>query len=92
MPSRNILWRIVLISLLFYSVFSFLSVSLNLTETRQRAQSMAQQLEALRVEHSRLAAALEQGSDSRLQDMARQRLGLVLPGEKIFYFTEDRED
>ena len=53
---------------------------------------MAQQLEALQVEHSRLAAALEQGSDSRLQDMARQRLGLVLPGEKIFYFTEDRED
>ena len=30
-------------------------------------------------------------SDEQLQQLARQRLGLVLPGEKIFYFTTDRE-
>ena len=31
-------------------------------------------------------------SDEELAQLARQRLGLVLPGEKIFYFTTDRED
>ena len=30
-------------------------------------------------------------SPEDIEQLARQRLGLVRPGEKIFYFTTDRE-
>lgn len=92
MRSRNILWRIVLLSLLFYSVFSFVSVTVSLNKTRQTASDLQQRLAVLQAENAGLKAASEQRTDTELQDLARERLGLVLPGEKIFYFTEDRED
>ena len=31
-------------------------------------------------------------SDEELERLARERLALVLPGEKIFYFVTDREE
>ena len=39
-----------------------------------------------------LREKLEAGlSDEELERLARERLGLVKPGDKIFYFTTDRE-
>ena len=93
MRSRNILWRIVLLALLFYSGFSFVSVQLSLSETRQMTEMLGERYRLLKQENERLNEQLEQGvDDMQLQDLARERLGLVLPGEKIFYFTKDRED
>lgn len=92
MRNRNILWRIVLLSLLFYSVSAFLSVSDELRQKRQTADSLQTQLAELQMSNSRLRAVFEQGTDTQLEAMARERLGLVLPGEKLFYFIKDRED
>lgn len=93
MRSRNILWRIVLLALLFYSGFSFISVRMDLSRTQQTADSLQEQYVLLQAENERLNELLAQGvDDMRLQDLARERLGLVLPGEKVFYFTKDRED
>ena len=93
MRSRNILWRIVLLALLFYSGFSFLSVRLKLDKTLETAESLRERHVLLKADNERLTELLEQGvDDMQLQDLARERLGLVLPGEKVFYFTKDRED
>ena len=92
MRNRNILWRIVLLSLLFYSVFSFLSISSDLEEKRQTADRLQAEIGRQQLSNSRLRAVFEQGTDTQLEAMARERLGLVLPGEKLFYFIEDRED
>ena len=92
MQSRNILWRIVLLAVLAYSVFSLGSVRLSLDETYETASLLRERLSLLQEENARLRALAVQDSDEmRLQELARERLGLVLPGEKIFYFTEDRE-
>ena len=47
----------------------------------------------LEKENSSLQTSLEEGmSDEELERLARERLALVLPGEKIFYFVTDREE
>ena len=91
MRSRHILWRIVLISLLFYSAFSLFSEAEKLDRTAREADLMASELQALKAENIMLSNDLEQSSQTQLQQLARERLGLVLPGEKIFYFKH-RED
>ena len=92
MRGRHILWRIVLISLLFYSAFSLFSEADRLSKTVCKADQMALELQELRAESLRLSLALEQRTQSQLQQLARDRLGLVVPGEKIFYFYKHRED
>jgi len=88
MGNHNIIWRIVLLSLLCYSMLSFASVRRDVYRTEIIALELEQGLERLREESSELQLRLEQGyDDSQLQILARQRLGLVMPGEIIFYFN-----
>ena len=55
------------------------------------AESAAEQ-ESLEAENRRLTGLLEAGyDDGTMEAMARERLGLVMPGETVFYFTKDRE-
>ena len=86
MRSRTILWRIVLISLLFYSAFSLFSEADRLNKTGCEADFLAEELRLLSAENQALRDGLKQMTQTQLQQMARDRLGLVLPGEKIFYF------
>ena len=39
-----------------------------------------------------LPVCLVAGAVAAIPAVARERLGLVLPGETVFYFTKDRED
>ena len=53
---------------------------------------MRQQAEELRLLKADLEEKIAQGqSPEEMQQLARDRLGLVLPGEKLFYFSTDRE-
>ena len=53
---------------------------------------MRQQTEELRLLNGELEEKIAQGhSPEEMQQLARDRLGLVLPGEKLFYFSTDRE-
>lgn len=92
MNSHENLIRIVLLSLLFYAVLSFLSSGHKLKEAQNIETELAAEFEALEADRLQMRQRLESKmSDEELAQLARQRLGLVLPGEKIFYFTTDRE-
>ena len=92
MNSHENLIRIVLLSLLFYAVISFISSGHKLSEARIIETELTSALEALEAWKLQMRQRLESDmSDEELAQLARQRLGLVLPGEKIFYFTTDRE-
>jgi len=92
MNSHENLIRIVLLSLLFYSVISFISSSHKLSESQEIETGLVSELETLEACKLQMRQRLESDmSDEELAQLARQRLGLVLPGEKIFYFTTDRE-
>ena len=87
MGSRNTIWRIVVLALLCYSLVSFASVRSDLFRTRQLAAELERELEILSEEKQSLQVQLEQGrDDEQMRLLARQRLGLVMPGEIVFYF------
>ena len=75
MNTKDTLICIVLISLTLYACASVAAVG---GELRAAAA----------VQREKLEAGL---SDEELERLARERLGLVKPGDKIFYFTTDRE-
>mgnify|MGYP003297409597 CR=1 FL=1 len=93
MQGRNTLWRAVLLLLLVYALCSFASARRLLSQTVQEERRLSAELAGLEEENRRLRELLRRGPDEELlESLARERLGLVLPGEKIFYFDTDRED
>ncbi len=92
MNFHNRLTDFVLLFLLLYSVWSVCGTAYELRQARAMEQELCEKLSLMERENAALAQRLEDGiSDEELMQLARQRLGLVLPGEKIFYFTTDRE-
>ena len=87
MNLRETLTRIVLVVLLLYSLASLLSVGRELRQAELLRQQLLQQTESQQALQQDLEHKLDQGqSPEELQQLARERLGLVLPGEKLFYF------
>lgn len=87
MTLRETLTRIVLVALLLYSLASLLTVGRELKQAERLGQELRQQTESQQALKQELERRLAQEqSPEELQQMARERLGLVLPGEKLFYF------
>lgn len=93
MHNRDVILRIVVLALLLYSLASFASVRGDLRRTEQTAAFLRQELEQLEADRILLEEKLAAvRSEEEMRQLARQRLGMVTPGEKIFYFTTDREE
>lgn len=87
MKLRETLTRFVLVALLLYSLASLVAVGRELGREELLLQQLRQQMESQQALKQELEQKLDQGqSPEDLQQMARERLGLVLPGEKLFYF------
>ena len=87
MGSQNTIWRIVVLALLCYSLISFASVRSDLFKTERIAAELERELEFARAENQSLQLQLQYGrDDEQMRLLARQRLGLVMPGEIVFYF------
>lgn len=85
--------RIILVALLLYSMASLMAVGRELRQSELMLADMRQDREQLRAMNAELEDELTgEKSPEEMQQLARERLGLVLPGEKLFYFsTTDRE-
>ena len=93
MQNKETIVRIVLVALMAYALLHFAAARAELEQIRQLAGALAAERESLETENLRLTQLLEAGyDDGTIEAMARERLGLVMPGETIFYFTKDRED
>lgn len=93
MHNRNVILRIVIVALLCYTLSSFVAARERLHETELAAKILSQELAELQTENELLQARLSRLDDEdELRAMAWQRLGMVMPDEKVFYFTTDRED
>lgn len=93
MQTHSVLLRIVALSLLLYSLSLFGSSlrKLSLTETKLAAyQAEYEALSQVRDELEAKISALRRGEG--MDVLARERLGLVMPEEKIFYFTSESAD
>ena len=88
MQTHSVLLRIVALSLLLYSLWLFAS---SMDELRQREALVGEKtalLSALIEEKAEIEEnlrAVESGAG--MEALARERLGLVMPGERVFYFA-----
>ena len=96
MKHRDRILRAAVIALLLYSLVSLAREYRLLCRTQALCDTLAAENAALEAQRQELTAQLEQPPDEReMRRLAWERLGMVAPGEKIFYFTQenaDRED
>ena len=90
MQTHSVLLRIVAFALLVYSLTLFGTSLRKLSQTEAKLAACQTEYERLSEEERRLEegiSALRRGEG--FEALARERLGLVMPKEKIFYFTSD---
>lgn len=90
MQTHSVLLRIVALSLLLYSLVLFGSSMKKLALSEEKLSAFRSEYEKLSEEKQRLEegiSALRRGEG--LDALARERLGLVMPEERIFYFTTE---
>jgi cell division protein FtsB len=81
-----------LIGLLVGALFGDRGI-LQLQTQRERAEALAAEIEELRADNRRLAAEIEglKGDPRAIEQLAREQLGLVRPGETVFLIRDEGE-
>lgn len=80
--------KLVVLALLIYMATSLLNLQSQLRTARTQQETLAARVTAQTQENADLADAVENNDDpERMQEIARQKLGLVAPGEKVFVIT-----
>ena len=89
MREKNVVLRIVVLALLLYAMTGVLARQRELREAEERLLGLEQEQQELERRHRQLEAGLsEEGRQEELRRLARERLGMVMPGEIIFCFTD----
>ena len=89
MQNRSVILRIVVLALLLYALASLFSRRQELREAEDRVLLMEQELRELERRNRELEARLAgEGREEEVRRLARERLGMVMPGEIIFYFSD----
>ena len=86
---RAQLLRLVLTALLLYALAQFFAAQYRLAQTEALTAALETEREALLSEHEALERRLSEGESAEaLEERARRELGLVRPGEIVFYFDD----
>lgn len=82
----KLLSAVVIIALAVYSGITLISLKGQTEEASARRDELQTQVEQLTQENSELQYSIENSTDPEIiEDVARNEIGLVKPGEKIFY-------
>lgn len=82
--------RIVVAVLLAYALVRYAAVQKTYEETEGTLRTLCSEVQTLREETGALSRALDAEPDAeQIEKLARDRLGLVMPNETIYYFTEE---
>lgn len=82
------LTKLVVLALLIYMATSLLNLQGQLRTAQREQESLSAQVSAQKQMNADLADAVEHNDDpQRIEDIARDKLGLVAPGEKVFVIT-----
>ena len=87
MQNRETLLRLLAVLCLVYALTAYLAAQGRLAAERREGERLEAAYEALFADREELRARLALlDEDEALEALAREELGLVKPGEKIFYF------
>ena len=85
----GILIRIVLVAILIYMGFLFVPVRQQITDTRAEIRILTEEVADQTQTNTELTNAIENRDDPAfLKDVARERLDLVTPNDRVFYITD----
>ena len=88
MVQRRGIVRIVIILLLVYSLLSFARAGQTAAEMERKAAALERELASLEQEHTALERQLRRReSPAEMEALARRELGMVMPGEIVFFFS-----
>ena len=80
------LTKIVIAAIIIFALWQLVSVSVRVSDAQQQQEALQQQADRLTEDNARLQYALENADrESVIAAIARDKLGLVLPGEKVFW-------
>ena len=86
----GLLSTVVIIVLVVYSCVTMVSLKVQTDEARARRDELQTQVDRYNQENSELQYSIENSTDPEIiEDVARNDIGLVRPGEKIFYDVGD---
>lgn len=92
MLSRRGIVRIVITLLLVYSLLCFARAGRALEEMEHTAAQLEREQDLLEQEHAALELRLlQRESPGQMEALARKELGMVMPGEIVFLFTQEEE-
>ena len=82
----NWLTLIVVAGLIAYACIALLNMRTKVAEATETESELQKQVEQIQEENAALQYAIDHKDDEKtIEDIARDKLGLVLPEEKIFY-------
>jgi cell division protein FtsL len=82
----SIITRIVILSLIVYAGISLVSLKSKVAEARAAQAELQAQVSEISQANAELEYDIKHSGDQEtIEDIARNKLGLVMPGEKIFF-------
>lgn len=86
----GIFTTLVIAALMLYAVISLVMVHRQTQQLQDRAAALQQQVSDMTQSNAELQYQIDHSEDDdMIESVAREKLGLVKPGEKIFYDTSD---
>ena len=87
--TAGILLRIALVALLIYMIFLLVHVRQQITATQAEIRTLTEEVADQTQTNTELTNAIENRDDPAfLKDVARERLDLVTPNDRVFYITD----
>ena len=82
----GIITKIVILALVLYAIISLVTLSQDIVSGREEKSRLEAEVARLQRDNAALEYEIEHsGDDATIESIARSKLGLVRPGEKIFY-------
>lgn len=85
----GLLVKIVLLILLAYLIITLVNVRQQIGDAHAAIETLTEQVNDQTQANTELSNAIENRNDpSYLEDVARERLGLVAPNDRVFYIAD----
>lgn len=85
----GLLGKILLLAVLVYMIFLLVNVRQKINAAEESVQTLTQQVSQQEQQNTELSNAIEnRDNPSFLEDIAREKLGLVSPNDRVFFITD----
>ena len=83
---RTSLLTKIVVAIILYAGVTLVSLKVQVSAARQQREELRSQVSSITQTNTELQYAIDHSTDAEtIEDIARDKLGLVKPGEKIFY-------